>query len=68
MCKPLCLDEAGSSNYTLQFLLKALAIFKQWKASGQSGLTADTLIACTQSLEAMVAMNFYLINKRGFNI
>ena len=47
MCKSLCLDEDGSSNYNLQFLLKALAVFKQWKASGQSGLTAETFTACT---------------------
>ena len=47
MCKPLCLDEDYSSNYTLQFLLKALAIFKQWKGSGQSGLTAETFTAYT---------------------
>ena len=49
MCEPLCLDEQGSSkssNYTLQFLLKALAIFSQWKASGQLGLTAETFSAC----------------------
>ena len=68
MCKPLCLNEDGSSDYTLQFLREALAIFKQWKACGQSGLTAETFIACTQSLKTMVAMNFHLINRHGFNI
>ena len=47
MCKPLCLDEDESSNYTLQFLLKALAILEECKASGQSGLTAETFTACT---------------------
>ena len=41
-------NEDGSSNYTLQFLLKALAILKECKASGQSGLTAETFTACTR--------------------
>ena len=42
MCKPLCLDEDGSNNYTLQFLLKAFAI-----AFVQSDLTAETFTAGT---------------------
>ena len=66
MCEALTLNEDGSKNCTLQFLENAIAIFKQWKGSGLSGLSSETFTACIQSMEAMLALAPYLISKHGF--
>ena len=66
MCEALTLNEDGSKNCTLQFLENAIAIFKQWEASGLSGLNSETFTACIQSMEAMLALAPYLISKHGF--
>ena len=66
MCTLLALIEDGTYNCTMQFLQNALAIFEQWKAAGQSGLTSETFIACIQSIKAIIALNSHFICKHGF--
>ena len=39
MCKPLTANAEESASFPLTFLHQATEIFKQWKASGQSGLS-----------------------------
>ena len=57
MCKPLTAAE-GSASPSLTFLHRATEIFKQWKASEQSGLTNETFTACIQSMEAVSQIGF----------
>lgn len=66
LCTPLAFKADGSNNCSLTFLEYAVAIFKQWKESGQSGLTKETFTACIQSMEAMMALTSYLITKHDF--
>ena len=58
MCKPLTVNAKGSASFSLTFLHQATEIFKQWKASGQSGLTNETFTACNQSMEAVSQIGF----------
>lgn len=51
----------------MTFLEKAIDIFKQWKASGQAGLTSETFTACIQSMEAMMDLARHLISHHGFS-
>ena len=58
MCKPLIVNAEGSASFSLSFLHRATEIFKQWKASGQSGLPNETFSACIQSMEAVSQIGF----------
>ena len=58
MCKPLIVNAEGSASFSLSFLHRATEIFKQWKASGQSGLPNETFTACIQSMEAVSQIGF----------
>lgn len=66
MCSPLGLSDDESYNRPLKFLQDAFAIFEQWKASGQSGLTSETFGACIQSIKAMIELALHLISKHDF--
>ena len=43
---------------SLSFLHRATEIFKQWKASGQSGLTNEIFTACIQFIKAVSQIGF----------
>ena len=58
MCKPLTVNAEGSANFSFTFLHQATEIFKQWKASGQSGLSNKTFTACIQSMKAVSQIGF----------
>ena len=58
MCKPPTVNAEGSASPSLTFLHRATEIFKQWKASGQSGLTNETFTAYIQSMEAVCQIGF----------
>ena len=58
MCKPLTVNAQGSASFSLTFLHRVTEIFKQGKASGQSGLTNETFSACIQSMEAVSQIGF----------
>ena len=65
-CNPLSINEDGQRSFALHFLEQSVAIFKNWKESGLTGLTAETFTACIQSMEAMVALTCHLVSKHGF--
>ena len=58
MCKSLTVNAEESASFFLTFLHQATEIFKQWKASGQSGLTTETFTACIQFLKAVSQIGF----------
>ena len=60
MCKPLIVNAEESASFSLTFLHRATEIFKQWKASGQSGLTNETFTACIQFIKAVSQIGFSL--------
>ena len=53
MCKPLTVNAEESASFSLTFLHRAFEIFKQWEASGQSGLTNETFTECIQCIKAI---------------
>ena len=65
MCTALSLNSEGALNSDYFFLEKALEI-KQWKASEQAELTAETFSASMQSMEAMMKLARYVITHRDF--
>ena len=44
------------------YLKQAVAIIKEWKASGRAGLTTETFPACVQSMGAL--LNWLVICKK----
>ena len=58
MCEPLTVNAEESASFSLTFLHRATEIFKQRKASEQSGLTNKTFTACIQFIEAVSLIGF----------
>ena len=50
----------------LEFLKEATLIFKEWQKSGNSGLSAETFLACIQTMTAVPALAEYLQEQHGF--
>ena len=67
MCKPITVNAEESASFYLTFLHRATEIFKQWKASGQSGLTNETFTACIQFIKAVSQIGFSPDFKHGFS-
>ena len=65
ICEPLRLTD-GNPNISFQVLCNAIAIFKNWKSSGQAGLTQETFTACIQSLEVMIVLADHLLKNHSF--
>ena len=61
ICEPLLHNSVG-----MQFLHHALRLFKNWNLSGQRGLRKETFLARIQSIEAMLALIKYLLEKYNF--
>ena len=55
MCTPVASNEDESYNCTLSISERAVAIFKQRKALGQSRRTNETFTACFQSMEEIIS-------------
>ena len=58
-----CTDDGHSG---LEFLKEATLIFKEWQKSGNSGLSAETFLACIQTMTAVPALAAYLQEQHGF--
>ena len=50
----------------MQFLHDAVELFKTWNLSGKRGLTKETFLACTQTIEAVLAVTDHLLVKHDF--
>ena len=58
-----CTDDCHSG---LEFMKEATLIFKEWQKSGKSGLTAETFLACIQTITAVPALADYLQEQHKF--
>ena len=48
------------------YLQKALQIFQDWQCSKKPGLTAETFLACIQTMGVIPELTKYLQTKHGF--
>ena len=65
MYEPLRLDDGHAG---LIYLKNAICIFEQWKACGNTGLTAETYTGCIQTMGALLDLFDHLQKNMDFSM
>ena len=65
-CDVFCEPVRDRDDAAMEFLQRATSLLEAWKISKRSGLTAETFLACSKTVQALRLLAMHLLEKHGF--